>query len=340
MGEDLSLNLVSVEEESEGHELEANPVTLTWSMSISEPSPYFDCLADWVKNPTLTLQPNQAFIEPEVLGLFDNGCQELDEPMPQPYDRDKAAGALRLAPSPPAAPSASDISELMRSMDKALADRDLAKALELTQCYNLILLEPDLPGLDQEWMPVVVQDSVGACIPSDLLDTGPSFEAAPNEWLVPWLEFQIDSTSGIGKIYVERGDKSRSFYHVELAGTEPGPSVPDFGRRTGNKSITVQYVEGEWKLVGLIESDFSGITPVRYVNDLHGEVIVPMKPPIGVKNYWEWRVPHWFVFWDRLHGAPMDKQGCPMIKKNGTSDCTEEALFAFNKDPRHQRARR
>jgi len=228
----------------------------------------------------------------------------------------------------------------MKKMDKALADRDLDGALELTQCYNLVLLDPDLPTGDEEWMPVVEQDVVGACIPSDLLDTGPSFEKADNEWLIPWLEFHIDSASDVGKIYVERGDKSRSFYHVELAGTEPGSDVPDFGRRKGNKAITVQFVEGEWKLVGLIETDSSGITPVRYVNDLHGEVIIPMKPPIGVKEYWEWRVAHWFVFWDRLHCAAIDRQGCPLRKKGGDSDCTAEHLVAFNKDPRHQRARR
>ena len=125
----------------------------------------------------------------------------------------------------------------------------------------------------------------------------------------------IDSPPEIGEPRLEKRESSGSFYHVDLMDTalEEG-DPPACGRRFGNRSLTVQWVDDEWKLVGLIEDDANGINPVRFVNDLDGQIARPMEQCTSPK-YWEWNVPHWAVFWDRLHGAPLDSWGCVNRRK-------------------------
>ena len=84
MGQDLEISLDDVVEASnEGRELEANPVTYSWSVSISDESPYFKCLKKDVLQTSLTVMPGEAFVEPEILRLFDNNCQQADGGMPE-----------------------------------------------------------------------------------------------------------------------------------------------------------------------------------------------------------------------------------------------------------------
>ena len=344
MGEDVTYSVVDVKEDSEGRELEANPVTITWSISVSDPSPYFECLRDSTTSPTITLKPNQAFVEPEALTIFDNDCRG----MPKPYDREEAGGKSFPDSDPPSPPSQSDIRELLKDMDDALAERDLEAALELTQCYNLTMVESELPEEDEEWMPTLQREAIGACIPSDLLDSGPAFQDSDDPWLVPWLEGRIDSSDKVGKIWLEKGSNglrgseqwdgqaTKTVYHVELLGTEKKADSEKPWERVGSKSISVQWVDGGWKLIGIVDDLNQGISPVRYVNDLHGQ-IVKESAQVILPNTWYWRVDRWFVFWDRLHGRHIDEIGCTITKKNGECDFLQSAAKAFNKEPRHQR---
>ena len=322
LGENLSVELIDVVEDSEGRELEANPFTIRWALTSSDPSPYFECLSEQVLNPTVTVLPNQSFEAPAALSLFDNACQG----MPEPYSREDEGGDAYPSTEPPSAPTTAEIQTLLEDFDDALASRDLEAALEHVQCYNLLVVDrTEVEEDEPERQPD--EAAIGACIPSDLLDTGPSFASTEDSWLIPWLEGHIDSVSEVLEPTIERGAEPANVYHIELANTDPDPDLA-MPRRRGNKSITVQWVNGEWKLLGLIESANSGITPVRFVNDLHGDIFIPMRPE-GFANAWNWQVRHWYVFWDRLLGYPIDSDGCPI----DDDECTEEAMEAFNSLP-------
>jgi hypothetical protein len=137
---------------------------------------------------------------------------------------------------PPSPPSADDVRGLVQAFDDALAAGDTAKALGMVSCYNLYEKQP-----------------YGACSTAEIIAHGSVKGGEAN----PWLEYAITDFSQFGKPTKDR-EKPTMFH-----------STFKHKRNNTPRSISVQWVGGEWKLVGIVSQQAEGLTVARFLNDLH-----------------------------------------------------------------------
>jgi hypothetical protein len=73
----------------------------------------------------------------------------------------------------------------------------------------------------------------------------------------PWLEFAVASFADFERVVPERKDPT--LYHVTLT-----------HKRTGrDRSFGVQWEQGKWKLLGVVDAKAEGLTFLRFLYDLH-----------------------------------------------------------------------
>lgn len=209
--------------------------TVAWTMA--QPSPWFNCLDASVRERVVVVRQGEdgsAVLDGDAV-LASGDC-----PHPLPEGEDRAASP-RPTKAAPKAPSRDDVVAALKAFDDALWEGDFLAARRAMSCYNLFQ-----------------DEKYGNCSVGELISTGPVSRGDPRlQDGTPWLEYIQDGYDGFTRIVADR--KDRSLYHVVYK-----------HKRTGkDRSLSVQYVDGGWKVVGVVGRQAEAITTARVINDLH-----------------------------------------------------------------------
>lgn len=232
---------------------------LTVSYGMEEPTPWFECLARHVTHRTVNVRSE----EDESVVEGDLALTEGDCPHPLPGGEERTPRARPTADAP-RAPSRSTVLALFRAFDEALYQKEWEKALDMVSCYNLY-----------------EERKYGSCSVAELISVGPLTRGSPRpEDGPPWLENVVFSVEDFGAIRRDRRDGS--LYHVRLD-----------SERGGSRTVAVQWVDGRWKLVGVVGRKAEALTFMRFVYDLD-------------------RREKRDIFERRMEGEPIDEKGHPL----------------------------
>jgi hypothetical protein len=228
------------------------PVTL----SLAAPTPWGACLADraLTREVKVTLDEAGAPVIDGDVSLPIGAC-----PVPMPAGESRGGSSERPTERAPKAPTQDEVIVLMTRFNDALVKKDRVAALAMTSCYNLY----------EEKM-------VGSCTPAELLQVGAHGESAGTS--ISWLENVVEGFSDIGAI--RQDNKIPTMYHVLMT----------HKRTKRDRSMSVEWVGGEWRLVGVVGAKGADLTSARFVYDLH-------------KN------DRRDIFLRRLNGEKIDEQG-------------------------------
>ncbi|MCB9781002.1 MAG: hypothetical protein H6742_20705 [Alphaproteobacteria bacterium] len=211
----------------------------TVKYTMAEPTPWFDCLADDVKERTIIVRQGQegepaAVLESDVALVEDGGC-----PAPLPGGEERT-GYARPTARPKAAPSKADVSAALKRLDDALWEGDFAAVLDSMVCYNLF-----------------EENKVGTCSIGEVIALGPVPRGEPRmKDGTPWLEYVADRYDDFGAI--KKDPKDPTLYHVSYT----------HKRTNRTRSVSVQWADGQWKVVGVVVQKAEGITTARILTDL------------------------------------------------------------------------
>jgi hypothetical protein len=201
------------------------------TITMKSPTPWFECLERGARQRVVeVLVDNDAPVVQTDLSLFQGDC-----PHPLPASEPRRAGREPVAAAP-GAPTPGDIKKLAEAFDEALASNNHLAARDMVSCYNLF----EEPAYE-------------ACAVSEIIAHG-SVKAGDAD---PWLEYAVTDFDSFSKPTRDR--ENPSMYHVTMK------------HRRSNKvrSFTVQWVSGDWKLVGIVGVKAEGLTTARILNDLY-----------------------------------------------------------------------
>lgn len=236
MGEGLSLVVDAIASDSAS--VSAGSYKTTVHFEMKEPTPWFTCLSE-------------NFLRREFYMSFKDGNITIDDSSGLVLREDEACTQPGVAfverkeqsrptEAPKKAPSQKEIQDLLNKFDQALYDFDFAKAISYISCANLI---------EAKW---------GYCTLSELLPLG---HVTKGEERMrdgrPWLsntarDFTVFTT-------VTRDRMDPTMFHLRYKDR----------RNKKPLSISIQYVEGEWKLFGAIAEVQQGVTPLSFILNLH-----------------------------------------------------------------------
>lgn len=203
------------------------------TITMAQPTKWFECLRSDLRDRVVEIS-----VDAEGMPVVDTDMSLLqgDCPANIPASAARAAKPMPTAEAP-SAPTAAQLQQLAADFDAALASRDGQKARDLIACYNLFEASP----------------YYDACALSEIIPHGSVVADEAN----PWLEYAIKDFTELQQASQDRDIPN--MYHVTFR-----------HRRSGDrKSISVQWVDGEWKLVGIVSRKSPGLTVARILNDLH-----------------------------------------------------------------------
>lgn len=209
------------------------PVTF----KLAQPTPWFECLKDEVKTRKIPVRPNaEGVLEAQgELALVPPGC-----PSPMPAGEERGASAQPQT-KPPKAPTKDEVIALMTRFNDAIRQRDRISALGMVSCYNLY-----------------EEKKVGSCTPAELVQVGPHDRGAVVPGFgISWLETALVDFSDIGAIRAD--PKIPTMFHVLAVNP----------RTKRERSFSVEWVDGAWRLVGVVGAMGADLTSLRFVYDLH-----------------------------------------------------------------------
>jgi hypothetical protein len=230
LGEDPAVELGEPSWSGEGWRIQAK-------YTVSKPSPWFECLNPDLKDRLVEVRiPDGG--PPEIARDLSLGQGDCPSPVPAPGPR---AGAAPPTARPKGPPSRAEVIELVTAFDALLAKNDHAAALQRVSCWNLF-----------------EEQKYGSCVIGDLVAVGPQFPSEPSPGHgTPWLEYAVASAEDIGKITMDGKDPTLAHVLVKH-------------KRTGaDRSFSVQWVEGAWKLHGVLNQKAEALSALRFLNDLH-----------------------------------------------------------------------
>lgn len=172
----------------------------------------------------------------DLLTMHQGACPNPIEP---PVER---KGSSRPTKKPPQAPSKADAIAAAKRLDDALYNGDFKEALAATSCYNLYEKEP-----------------YGACAPSEFLNLGPLPRGGAPRMSdgPPWSMNAFRKLEDLGK--PERDSKDPTLFHVEVKAAK--------GKHK-RRTMAIQWVDDEWKVVGVLGRLSEGLATVQVVYDL------------------------------------------------------------------------
>ncbi len=201
------------------------------TITMKTPTPWFECLESGARMRVVeVLVENDAPSVQTDLALFQGDC-----PHPLPASEARRSGREPVAAAP-GAPTAGDIKKLAAAFDEALGSNEHLAARDMVSCYNLFEENP-----------------YEACAVSEIIAHG-SVKAGDAD---PWLEYAVTDFESFSRPTRDR--ENPSMYHVSMK----------HRRSKKLRSFTVQWVGGDWKLVGVVGVKAEGLTTARILNDLH-----------------------------------------------------------------------
>jgi len=232
LGGELSYSISSIEHVTEGGSMDIQNVHLRFE--LQDTTPWFSCLKEdrvsrIVRVENLTGTP---MLNPKDHVLFQekNGCPN---PIPKYEKRNPTARPTTEAAK---APTLAEVKALAQKFDEALFERDFEKAMGLVSCVNLFETS--------KW---------GTCALVEVLSLGPSVHT-DTRMENPWLEGALDDFGTLKKVMKDKADPT--LFHVVTQGKR-------------KRSLSVQWANGRWKLLGVVSIHGQGLTPLRFMNDLH-----------------------------------------------------------------------
>ena len=205
-------------------------------ISMGAPSPWFECLDESAKTRKIEVRYDK---EGKAEVVTDLSVGQGDCPAPL-VGSEVRTGAASPAGAGGAAPTKAEVIALVKDFDKLLDDADHAGAFAKLSCVNLFATPP--------W---------GACAVSELLAVGPSFAAERKAWHgTPWLEYGLKSVDDIGAI--SKDAEIPGLFHVSF----------HHQRSDRSRSFSVQRIDGELRMFGVVERKAEGLTVARLLSDL------------------------------------------------------------------------
>lgn len=208
------------------------------TFTVARPGGWWDCVDDKQRQAVVRViegRDGALSIEKDP-ALWGGGC-----PRPLPIANPARAPGKRPTAAPPRPPTGADVVAAAKAFDDALYAHDLGAALDALACWNLFEKEP-----------------FGACSASELVAVGPIPRGASRrEDGTPWSQNVFRSLDAIGRPEADRKDKT--MFHAEVKAAD--------GKHP-RRTISVQWVDGSWKLVGAVSRKAEGLTSVEAVLDL------------------------------------------------------------------------
>jgi hypothetical protein len=207
-------------------------------LGLGKKMPYGECFATHHLNRTITVHPadeGPPRIEGD-LAMVGPAC-----PHPLPSGEERGGSDKRPEARPARAPKRAEVQAALEALDNALWDGDFLAAVEATSCFNL-------------WE----EKKVGSCSVGELIGVGPvkRGELRAQDG-TSWLGATADSIDAFRSITADRSDRTMYQVHYRDA------------RSKKDRTVTVQWVDDTWKVVGVVEIKGEGLTSARFVTDLH-----------------------------------------------------------------------
>ncbi|MEL6348049.1 MAG: hypothetical protein AAFV53_33385, partial [Myxococcota bacterium] len=202
------------------------------AMGVKSSTAWSRCIDTSKRRQTVIVSVNDArepVVETDAV-MFQGDCPH---PIPASASRPGGTSPEFEASAPP---SRTEVLRLAQAFDNAIASHDPGTALEMVACYNFL---EDAP--------------FGACATSEIIGFGSGQKQEAN----PWLGYGATSFNVFGR---PRSDANiPGLYHVPFVDRRSG----------GQRSVSVQKIDGQWKFVGVIYEEAAGLTSAQIVNNLH-----------------------------------------------------------------------
>ena len=259
LGDDLAMTAGEVE-------LRDGVWVVDTAFSVGKAGPWWDCVDSLEKNrPVRVLESAEGELALEAdPALYGGGC-----PVPLPLVNMERKATSRPAAAPPGSPSVEDMVAAARRLDDALYEGNLQAAMDATACYNLY-----------------EENKFGSCSAAELASVGPiTRDGQPRRQDgPPWTMNAFDDLSEIGRAKRDKSDPTL-FHSVVKAGTLKHPK----------RTVSFQWVDGSWKIVGVVQRKAEGLTSAEFVTNL------------GRSDQRD-------IFERRMAGEDIDYRGLPPIK--------------------------
>jgi hypothetical protein len=232
LGESLSMTVKNVTKVGDDWVVDVN-----YAMGI--PGDWWQCIAPDQRDAMVRVKAGAdgALVLDSDVGLARGGC-----PQPLPSDGRTRTATKRPMGKPPKPPTVADARSAMKRLDDALFSGDHTAALAATSCYNLYEEKP-----------------YGACSVGEIINVGPiprgemQMKDGP-----PWTMNAFKSVDDIGPIVKDKDDPT--MFHVRVAEAR--------GKKRKDRHATLQWADGEYKIVGVVQRLAEGLTSIEYINDL------------------------------------------------------------------------
>jgi hypothetical protein len=211
--------------------------TVQVTYEMSGPSVYWECVpAQWKTRDVRVVETPDGKLELQDDLTFNRG--DCPHPGNGGWERESSARPKKAAKSKP---SASDVREAITRFDDALWEQDYEAAQDAVSCFNLF-----------------EKSKYGSCGVSEFINVGPIPRSDyRTEHGPPWNEYGFKKLDGLKDIVADKKDDT--LFHVHFK----------HERTNDKRSVSVQWVDGEWKLFGVVSQKGEGLTSARFVYDLH-----------------------------------------------------------------------
>ncbi len=235
LGNDLQLEVTQVN-------FVADAWVVDYALSMQRPGGWWECVDESKRAGYVRVLDEDGELSLEEGGedritLYQGAC-----PAPLPDLDTERKGRPRPAKKPPSPPTRADAIAAAKRLDDALWEGDFAAAVDATACYNLY-----------------EKQKFGACAPSEFLNLGPLPRGGTPRMSdgPPWSMNAFKSLDDLGK--PTRDPKDPTLYHV--------PVKPARGKGR-KRTMAIQWVDGEWKVVAVLGRLSEGLATVQVVYDL------------------------------------------------------------------------
>ena len=226
---------------------QANFVSDAWvvdyQFSMDRPGGWWDCVLDDKRASYVRVKENEDGSmelekgDDEQLSLYQGAC-----PSPLPEVDMERTSSSRPTKKPPQAPSKSDAVAAAKRLDDALFNGDFEEAKAAVSCYNLY-----------------EKKQYGACAPSEFLNLGPLPRGGAPRMSdgPPWSMNTFKSLDDLRKPF--KDSKDPTMFHVEVKKAKG---------KAKRRTMAIQWVDNEWKVVGVLGRLSEGLATVQVVYDL------------------------------------------------------------------------
>ena len=240
LGESLSIDVLSIDDKSA---VKKDTYLVKYSFSAKDPSPFFQCLTEKTKVREVMVEGVEKdgakvaqVIKSNLKFQDGNDCTATQQPQ-------KRTASPRPMSEPPVKLNIEEAKKIAQKFDDLIFEQNFEEVQQMVSCLDLF------SDVNQQW---------GHCALSEFVALGPSThgDSRPEDGM-PWMEGVQYSLNNIKKVVQDKKDKT--LFHV----------IMPHRKSKKDRSFSIQWIDGQWKILGVMSVIGAGITPVRLMNDLH-----------------------------------------------------------------------